>query len=198
MERRYNPDHNTEIEERDNATRFTGLAAVFYDGSPATEYTLWDTPTRGKAVERILPSAFDRAISEDDCRCLFNHDANYLLGRKSAGTLELVKEQRGLRYRVPFDHTDPDHQKIASKIKRGDLSGSSFAFNVTNEEWRSEGNTEVRYISGVKLYDVGPVVFPAYSGSTVGMRDSQSVKDAEESYAKHQTTIRLEKLKSLL
>ncbi len=198
MERRYNEHHDTQIEERDNVQRITGIASVFYDGTPATEYTLWDKPS-GRAVERILPTAFDRALSEkDDVRALFNHDPNFLLGRTSAGTLTLSKEQRGLRYRVQFDHTDPDHQKVASKIRRGDLNGSSFGFIVDADEWRKEDGHEVRYVKSVRLLDVSPVVFPAYGSTSVGLRQADGIDEAQRSYQRHQTEIRKTIAASLL
>lgn len=197
MERRFTTEHDTQIEERDNTQRITGIASVFYDGTPNTEYILWQRSS-GKAVERIMPTAFDRALAEkDDVRALFNHDPNFLLGRTSAGTLTLSKEAKGLRYRVNFDHTDPDHQKVVAKIRRGDLTGSSFGFTVDGEEWRKEDGTEVRYITSVRLLDVSPVVFPAYGSTTVGVRSADDATEAERSFARYQTEKRREIARSL-
>ena len=69
-----------------------GYGAVFYDGTPETEYKLWDD-----MVERIMPGAFDRAISEKhDVRGLFNHDPNHVLGRTKSGTMKLSVDSKGL------------------------------------------------------------------------------------------------------
>jgi len=47
-------------------------------------------------VERIKPGAFDGALKDSDVRALKNHDPNLLLGRETAGTLELSANSRGL------------------------------------------------------------------------------------------------------
>ena len=74
-----------------------GYAAVYYDGTPGTEYKLWDG-----FIERIAPGAFDRALKEDDVRCFFNHDPNWVLGSTGAEppTLQLSSDIVGLRYQV--------------------------------------------------------------------------------------------------
>ena len=199
MERRF-IQTSIDVEERATGgvpTRFTGIASVFYDGAPDTEYVLWDD-TAGRAVERIMPNAFDRALLErDDVVATFNHDPNWLLARTNSGTLELAKEQRGLRYRFNFDHTDPQHVALASKIRRGDLQGSSFAFTIEHESWSRENGQDVRSINAVRLHDVSMVTVPAYQASTVGMRSAESVHEARASYAKHQTQLREERAKAL-
>lgn len=149
-----------------------GLASVFYDGSQESEYRLWDG-----AVERIMPGAFDRAVREDDVRALFNHDPSNLLGRTTAGTLDLRVTGEGLDYRIQLGDTTVAAD-VASHVSRGDLTGSSFAFNITDEEWRREDDQEIREIRGVRLYDVGPVTYPAYEASSVGTRDARASHDA--------------------
>src|SRR5689334_2288993 len=98
-ERRFLPTATLpiEIEEREGKpARISGYAAVFYDGSPGTEYQMWQGFS-----ERIMPGAFDRCIREGhDVRALFNHDPNYPLGRTSAGTCRLSIDKRGLKYEI--------------------------------------------------------------------------------------------------
>ena len=50
----------------------------------------------------------------------------------------------------------------------------SFRFRVINDSWR-KGNDRVaeRTISEVALYEAGPVVFPAYEQTTVGVRSRE-------------------------
>ena len=91
-------------DENKKPAGITGYAAVFYDGTPNTEYELCDG-----LRERIMPGAFDRAMSEGhDVRGLFNHDANMLLGRTTSGTCRLSVDSRGLKYDIPLDQNDPD------------------------------------------------------------------------------------------
>jgi len=166
-ERRYVDDAlaDIQLEEREEGQpQIQGYAAVFYNGKPETEFVLWkDT------VERIMPGAFDQAIHEDDVRVLFNHDPNLILGRSKAKTLTLQADKRGLRYvNIPPDTTAG--QDMIASIRRGDVSGSSFSFSPTNINWRKEKGRDIREIRGVRLFDVGPVVFPAYKKTTAGVR----------------------------
>ena len=179
IERRNTPA-GVELEARADGTagKIRGVAAVYYrSGDPSTEFTLWEG-----AVERILPGAFDRAAKEDDVRGLFNHSPSDILGRTKAGTMTLRTESDGLHYTIePSDTTV--YRDVAEHLKRGDVDGSSFAFRVTQEEWRSEGKgLEVREIRGVQLFDVGPVTYPAYAGASSGFRSSDGVNEAARSY----------------
>jgi len=152
----------------DGPRKIEGYAAVYYRGEEEQEYRLFDD-----MVERIAPGAFDEAIGRDDVRGLFNHDSNIVLARTSSGTMTLSSDDTGLRYSFDIDPEDPDHQRVSRKIKRGDVDGSSFAFEVTGEEFERREGVVYRTITGVKLYDVGPVTFPAYSASTSEMRSAE-------------------------
>lgn len=120
----------------------------------------------GGFVEYIEPRAFDK-VMDDDCRCLFNHDYNYLLGRTSAGTLKIWTDERGLGYEAILPDTSYA-KDLAVLMERGDVTQSSFAFMVDQDRWEvdDEGNY-TRYIESVsRLIDVSPVVLPAYSDAT--------------------------------
>lgn len=145
-----------------------GYGAVFYRANdPGTEYWLCRD-----LVERIGRSAFERAIREkDDVRALENHDVNLLMGRSSAGTLRLSVDDIGLRYE--FDLPDsPNGQNLANKLERKDITGSSFSFDILKVQYSEEQDYFVREMLDVKLYDVGPVTFPAYSAATAGIRSA--------------------------
>jgi hypothetical protein len=184
-ERRYLPRDlaATKLEDRadDAAPAIIGYGAVYYDGTEASQYRLWES-----CVERILPGAFDRAISEDDCRALFNHDANLVLGRTKNGTCRLFSDSKGLRYEI--DPADTQYARdLRACLKRGDVDGSSFSFLVTDQAWSTEDGIDVREIRGVQLFDVGPVTFPAYDATTAGARaladtDLVEARDAHALY----------------
>jgi HK97 family phage prohead protease len=127
--------------------------------------------------ETIARGAFAEAIGRDDVRALFNHDANFVLGRNKAGTLALREDNAGLRYRV----TPPDTQfarDLVESVRRGDISQSSFAFAVELERWPAIGRDEqpLRIIQRAKLFDVSPVTYPAYEQTSVSAR----VDDGED------------------
>lgn len=124
--------------------------------------------------EEILPGAFDKILSRQrgkgDVVALFNHDSNIVLGRSSSGTLELSSDDKGLRYVVtpPVSRAD-----VLELIQRRDVRGSSFAFTVDakNESFRTgdDGKAirQIREVSG--LFDVGPVLNPAYVQTSAGV-----------------------------
>lgn len=149
------------VEQRDDGTEYlTGYAAVFYrEDDPATEFELWDG-----FVERLMPTAFDSALKRDDVRALFNHDPNEVIGRTAeAGTLKLSVDKIGLRYEI-----DPPKSaaKVVEAINRRDVTGSSFGFRALNVTYREVGEITYREIEDLELIDVGPVTFPAYTGTT--------------------------------
>lgn len=119
--------------------------------------------------ERINKGAFKQSLEKDDIRALWNHDANYVLGRNRAGTLELTETKKGLRVRIH----PPDTQwarDLTESIRRGDVTQMSFGFIVEKETWSVEGKEDVRTLEQVKLFDVSPVTFPAYLDTDVGVR----------------------------
>ena len=143
-----------------------GVAAVFYDGTPETEFQLNE-----RIVERIMPGAFD-GFEEQDVVAVRNHDFNQLLGRTSSGTLQLSVTDRGLEYRITPSDTQI-YRDTLTDINRGDIDGSSFQFGIPEdgEEWIKDGKRTVRQITRVDpLVDIGPVVFPAYHASQVSVR----------------------------
>jgi HK97 family phage prohead protease len=153
----------------DGDGHITGHAAVFNE-----EYVLWDGDNY-RVVEKIKPGAFTRALKDkDDVRCLFNHDPNQVLGRSTSGTMKLKQDDVGLY----FDCTPPDTQlgrDVVALIKRGDISGCSFAFMVSKETITEEevnGKTvRTREIEEVDpLLDASPVTYPAYTGTDVNAR----------------------------
>lgn len=183
MERRMTPSGEIRIEQRDGKSTIIGYGAVFYrDGEKGTEYKMFSDLT-----ERIAPTAFDRAISEKhDAAGLFNHDPNLLLGRVSAGTMRLSVDQRGLRYEIDLPDTQTARD-VAASIGRKDVAGSSFAFRVTKQTFEEQKDgPDLRIIEDLDLFDTGPVVFPAYSGTTTGLRsdDSSEASKARDAWRK--------------
>lgn len=132
----------------------------------------------GYFTETILPGAFDDVMGTDpDVRSLFNHDPNNLLGRTKSGTLRLADASDGLHYSVDMDPKSTLHADVHRMVKRGDLDGSSFSFEVGDDDWQTERDAngkvtrERRVIKRIaQLFDVGPVTFPAYTGTSVGAR----------------------------
>lgn len=120
--------------------------------------------------ETIRPGAFSRALREkQDVVALFNHDSNKILGRTASGTLQLREDSTGLYFRVELSNS-PTASDVLEAVRRGDIRGASFGFAARQDRWNAS-RTE-RELLDVDLFDVSPVVFPAYSSTSVAARSS--------------------------
>ena len=156
----------------------SGYAAVFYDGTERTQYHLGEN-----VFERMAPHAFDGAIRNDDVVALFNHNPDNVLGRSSAGTLRLSIDSVGLRYEIDNPGTSVA-KDVAAMQARNEITGSSFAFRAVDEDFRREDGVIIREVRDVRLFDVGPVTYPAYAGTSDGrsVRHTGADKRAMASY----------------
>lgn len=126
--------------------------------------------------EQIKPGAFQKVLanSPDTIAC-FNHDWDIVLGRTTANTLNLKETNEGLDYEIEINPNDPQALSVYAKVERGDVSQSSFAFQVGVEEWFYPPNDSkelpLRTITEVsELYDVCPATFGAYPQTSAAVR----------------------------
>lgn len=160
----------------------------FFEGYGAVFGSVTDI---GPFTEEIERGAFDDVLS-DDARGLFNHDANYVLGRNKK-TMRLEVDQRGLKYSIDYNPNDPDHVRVMEKVKRGDISQSSFAFRVKDDKWETRNGKEHRTITKFKrLIDVSAVTYPAYKDASVGARSLSKIKDEQTKHLKDLAEMDLE------
>ena len=131
----------------------------------------------GGFVEQIKRGAFTKTLQErgtqtsrDDIKALFNHSTDLVLGSKRAGTLKLSEDTKGLHYEVDLDLDITHHRSAFKMIERGDVTNSSFGFDVIEERWSVSENSDdpvLREVLETRLYEVSPTPFPAYEDSTV-------------------------------
>ncbi len=144
----------------------------------AVAYNVRSSPIGGQFIEQVSPGAFAETLRNDDQVCFFNHDMNQILGRKKSGTLTVADGPTALRFRCQLDRSNPAHQSVYAAIKRGDVGGCSFQFTVPEggDDWQQEQGRALplRTVRKAKLFELGPVVFPAYpQGTSVGARAEQ-------------------------
>ena len=120
----------------------------------------------GYFKEEIARGAFDD-VMEDDVRLLLNHEGAPM-ARTTNGTLELSIDETGLKYRAALADTQ-DGRDLYKLIKRGDITQSSFAFTIAEQEW-SEDRSVRKVLKMARLLDVSPVTYPAYPTTTVAAR----------------------------
>jgi len=156
-------DSTLEVREEDGERVIEGYAALYNSETDL-----------GVFRESISPGAFDDVLN-DDVRALINHDPSLILGRSSAGTLELSTDEHGLKYRVKLG--EQQYAKdLYTSIKRGDISQSSFAFTIEDQSWSEDRSTRtVKKVA--KLLDVSPVTYPAYKDATVAARKEEEPKE---------------------
>lgn len=165
---------NIKLENRADGepSRITGLAAVFDKLSEDL----------GGFREKIRKGAFAKSIKDGDIRALFNHDPNFILGRTVAGTLELSEVEEGLA--VSIDVPDTTVAKdLMTSMKRGDITQMSFGFETIKDAWTEFKGKSIRELLEVKLFDVSPVVFPAYPQTSAQARSLPGSRDTQKRLA---------------
>jgi HK97 family phage prohead protease len=146
--------------EADGKLYIEGYFAVFN-----SNYEIFDG-----ATESVAPGAFDGALL-DDIRALIDHETRLVLGRTTAGTLELRVDEHGLFGRVEVNPNDQDAMNLYARVQRGDVNQCSFGFDILDEEYEVLASGEVHWtIKKVKLYEVSVVTFPAYESTAVVAR----------------------------
>jgi len=155
----------------DGAPVIAGYAAVFNSWSALM------VNERGRQFrERIAPGAFDRTLANGtDIRALWNHNADYPLGRTANGTLSIRKDGNGLRFELRPDMGTSWGASAVAAIRRGDVNAMSFAFSAAREGgdmWEKPGadGVAMRTLLDADLFEVSPVTFPAYPQTSATVR----------------------------
>ena len=169
-----------------------GYGAVF--GSP-TRIDSWE----GVFDEEIARGAFKKSLQERTPVLQFDHGRHPMVGSIPLGSFDTLREDENGLHVVARLHDNWLVQPVRDAIKSEAIPGMSFRFSVVKDEWRDTAGKLVkgddvqrllwssnssdpasiltRTLREVKLYEVGPVVFPAYADTSVGVR-SREILDA--------------------
>jgi uncharacterized protein len=168
-------------EEGDGRT-LSGYAALFDN---PTEINSWE----GTFTEKIRKGAFKKTIREQTPVMQFDHGRHPLIGSIPIGSIaDLREDDQGLY--VEGRITDNWlMQPVRDAIAEKSVNGMSFRFEVVREEWRDVNGKLVkpeevydllwmpgdrgplqRELIELKCRELGPVVFPAYTGTSVSVR----------------------------
>lgn len=148
-----------------------------------------DSWYEGRFLERTAVGAFRKTIKENRESLIvqFDHGYDLHVGDSPLGEIETLREDdTGPYYEVSLYDTDYNRDRILPLLqgrtmdgrKLGSALGSSFRFRVTKDEWvdpskASSHNPDKlpeRTIREVRLYEFGPVVFPANPAATAQAR----------------------------
>ncbi len=139
-----------------------------------------DSHIEGRFLESIKPGAFRKTIAEsrDQMKVLFDHGQDPQMGNMILGSIEsLAEDSRGPAYEVEtFDGIPP---LLLNGLRAG-AYGSSFRFSVEKDVWdynpeRSDANPDgipERTITEARVFEFGPVTFPANPAATAGVRST--------------------------
>lgn len=176
--------------EASDGRTLTGYAALF------GEETLIDS-WEGRFTETIRKGAFKKTIREQSPVMQFDHGRHPLIGSIPIGSIaDLREDDQGLY--VEGRITDNWlMQPVRDAIAEETINGMSFRFEVVREEWRDANGKLVkpdevldllwmpgdrgplkRELIELKCRELGPVVFPAYQGTSVAVRsEARAVAD---------------------
>lgn len=146
---------------QDGSKQVSGYAIVF--GSQSQDL--------GGFSEVCSSQMLTRTLRENpDILLLRDHKQELLLGRTTAGTLELRTDETGLFFqaRMPQSATGDDTYE---NVKLRNLTGCSFGFTTVEDSWAvdSDGNV-VRTLLDVDLFELSLCSFPAYTSTSVSAR----------------------------
>lgn len=151
--------------------RVSGYAAVFYDGTPDTEYEL-----APGVFERINPHAFDESLKRANVKLYRMHERKAGLARQPK-TLRLAKDSRGLTYDAEILDTTAGRDALA-ELSAGYLTGASVGMRFGPEDvrLRREGNRQIAEVMRAELVEISLVDDPAYKATTAILRYVQQTE----------------------
>lgn len=134
--------------------------------------------------EVIEPGAPDNVLADPGLNVIatVDHDRAKMLGRTKSGTLELIKDKKGLRYIIELPDTSLGRD-IANQVERGDYFESSFIFSIAEKGYRYDRSEDipVRYISDFSaLRDISIVIDGAYANTAVKLRAQEWENETTE------------------
>ncbi|WP_217181284.1 HK97 family phage prohead protease [Streptomyces sp. AC495_CC817] len=164
------------------------------DGRTLAGYAaVWDSPTLVREMgvqfrERVAPGAFAASLAQRMPKVQYNHGRDPKVGSLPIGAMSVAREDDHGLYVEARLFTSDSAEAVREAIAAGAISGMSFAFRVTAEEWSDSagrtvdteraidmlyrGEEVLRTLLAVELYEAGPVLSPAYGSTTVGVRST--------------------------
>lgn len=160
-----------ELRAEGDGLTLTGYAAVF---NQVTRIDSWE----GRFDEQFAPGAFTRSIASRMPVLMYNHGRHPHIGEMPIGAIQSLREDHtGLRVEARLfsnDMVEPVRQAIAG----GAISGMSIRMQVMREDLDESGDIPLRTIREARVAELGPVNFPAYPTTSVGVRAADAAPPA--------------------
>ncbi len=137
----------------------------------------------GGFKEIYAPGCFKESIEAgDDARALFNHDSNFILGRRSAGTVRFYEEADGLYFDADAPETNWANDLLVS-MRRKDITGGSAAFFILQPRWEYRDGGKVRVIEKARLVEASIASFPIYETTQASVSPAVAAEMADPAIA---------------
>ncbi len=137
--------------------------------------SIWE----GRFLERTAPGAFAKTIAESgqNVRSLFNHGFDPQIGQKVLGDIVSLREEPDSPVGDVALYDTSYNRDLLPGLRSG-AYGSSMRMRVVKDEWndapaRSEHNPDgipERTVREARLFEFGPVTFPANPDSSTSVR----------------------------
>ena len=143
-------------------------------------------------MEKVNRGAFGD-LSGKDIRALWNHNHDLVLGRTGNSTVEFRNDEYGLWGKILVNEEDQDAVNGHARVKRGDVTGSSFGFFLEDEGGEYRDGVYHSEIRKADLFEVSPCVFPAYPQTEIKSRQAklESIEKERLSLRKAQSRTKL-------
>ena len=96
--------------------------------------------------------------------------------------MKLTPDLEGLSIEVNVDtENNADARSLYSAVKRGDITGMSFAFSVDEEKWEAlDTEMPTRHIVSIaSVVEVSAVTWPAYEATEINARSTEALENAK-------------------
>ena len=143
----------------------------------------------------------ERALDDTDLSDVplkYNHsDEKVILARTRGGTLNLIKDEIGLKIRALLNRKIPDHVSVYEAVRSGLIDKMSFGFYPDEEKNSYDGESRTITINRIlALTDVSVVDIPAYDSTEVYARNLENLNNIQ--LKNKELELRKRKLKVLL
>jgi len=141
---------------------------------------IWDRETEiySGYYEKINKNAFDKSLAKNkEIKSYINHSHEQVLSTtKSTPALQLEVREKGLWFKSPIPDTTYGRD-LMELLRRGTIRGASFMFSINKngETIRKDDKGFHREIVDAELFEIGPVLNPAYPQTKVGLRSIEDV-----------------------
>ena len=181
--------------------------------SPFNSWYRIDSMWEGSFLERTVAGAFKRTLTAHNAaqrvdahsiKTLFNHGMDFNIGDKLLGDVTDAREEDDSPVTVTRLWDTSYNRDLLPGLRSG-AYGSSFMFRVVKDEWNNEPGASdhnpdglpERTIKEARVFEAGPVTWPANPAASAGMR-SLSATDAFYEHLARRDPERVGELRSQL